>query len=62
MRVGRDVLVAGTIEAPLLGALDAIHVATAFAIGDSLSAFVIYDRRQLDAIRAAGMTTASPGL
>lgn len=41
--------------------LDAIHLATALSFGASLEALVAYDRRLLDAARAAGLTVASPG-
>lgn len=44
-----------------LRALDAVHVVTALELRDSLEAFVSYDRRQLEVVRAAGLETASPG-
>jgi predicted nucleic acid-binding protein len=43
-----------------LRALDAIHVASALRLGGALSAFVSYDRRQLEAAAALGLPTASP--
>ncbi|MET8463931.1 hypothetical protein [Micromonospora zamorensis] len=50
---------------PTLRSLDAIHLATAQALtndsGAELVAFVAYDRRLLDAAKAAGPPTASPG-
>jgi predicted nucleic acid-binding protein len=44
-----------------LRALDAIHLATALAIGDELSAFVTYDARLADAARGAGLEVFAPG-
>lgn len=46
-----------------LRALDAIHVATALRINEQLplTAFVTYDKRQADAVQAAGLVVASPG-
>lgn len=49
--VGRDAL----------RSLDAIHVATALAIGDRHVEFVTYDDRQADAARAAGLKVVQPG-
>ncbi|WP_247671909.1 hypothetical protein [Micromonospora sp. M61] len=50
---------------PTLRSLDAIHLATAQVLtnesGAELVAFVAYDRRLLDAAKAAGLATASPG-
>lgn len=43
-----------------LRALDAIHLATALAIGDELTAFVTYDVRLADAARAAGLEVVAP--
>ena len=43
-----------------LRALDAIHLATALAIGDELAAFVTYDARLADAARAAGLEVIAP--
>jgi predicted nucleic acid-binding protein len=43
-----------------LRALDAIHLATALAIGDELTAFVTYDMRLADAARAAGLEVVAP--
>ncbi|MEJ7716709.1 MAG: hypothetical protein WKF31_01650 [Thermoleophilaceae bacterium] len=71
-RVGADVpdrrqpldadALAGTLEGPLLRALDAIHVATADLLpGVSCTAFVSYDDRQLEAADRAALPVASPG-
>jgi uncharacterized protein len=50
---------------PNLRSLDAIHLATAQVLtnesGSPLVAFVTYDRRLLDAAKATGFPTASPG-
>lgn len=53
---------AGRLESVPLRTLDAIHLATALGLGSRLGTFVSYDRRQLEAARAAGLETASPGL
>jgi predicted nucleic acid-binding protein len=52
---------AATIGPPTLRTLDAIHLASAAALGADLEALVTYDRRLLDAARALGMPVASPG-
>lgn len=53
---------AGSLEGPLLRALDAIHVATAISYPARLQAFVSYDQRQLEAAQAAGLAVTSPGV
>lgn len=45
---------------PDLRALDAIHLATALATGDSLDGFVCYDARLASAAEAAGLTVLAP--
>lgn len=52
---------AGALAEPELRSLDAIHLATAQAMGAELEAFVSYDARQLQAARTLGLPTASPG-
>ncbi|WP_250037108.1 hypothetical protein [Paractinoplanes maris] len=56
---------AAAFAEPTLRSLDAIHLATAQVLvnesGSELTAFVTYDRRLLDAAKAAGLPTASPG-
>ena len=52
---------AAAIGPPTLRTLDAIHLASAAALGSDLEAFVTYDRRLADAARALGMPVASPG-
>lgn len=43
-------------------ALDAIHLATALAIGDDDLEFITYDDRQAAAARELGLTVVQPGL
>lgn len=45
-----------------LRTLDAIHVASAQALGDSLDTLVTYDKRMLDVARAEGLPAEAPGL
>jgi uncharacterized protein len=45
-----------------LKALDAIHVATAEALGEDLTSFVTYDRRMATVARSRGLPVASPGM
>ena len=52
---------AATIGPPTLRTLDAIHLASAAALGADLEALVTYDRRLAEAARALGMPVASPG-
>jgi hypothetical protein len=51
---------AADLGPPTVRALDAIHLATALAIGDELAEFVTYDRRLADAARAAGLEVIAP--
>lgn len=51
---------AATLEPPLLRALDALHLASALALGDELRGFVSYDRRLIDAARDAGVAVYTP--
>lgn len=44
-----------------LRSLDAIHLATAQAVGPGLAAFVTYDARLLSAAQSAGLPLVSPG-
>jgi len=57
-----DVLdAAAMLEAPLLRSLDAIHVASALALGPAADVEVVtYDRRMADAAEAAGLRTVAP--
>jgi uncharacterized protein len=52
---------AATLEPSSVRSLDAIHVATALALGPEIDAFVTYDRRQAAAAAAAGLVVESPG-
>ncbi len=54
------VAVAAGLEPPALRSLDAIHLASALAMGDDLDALVTYDRRLADAARGVGLTVVSP--
>ena len=45
-----------------LRTLDAVHVASAQILGDSLDTLLTYDRRMFDVARAAGLPTEGPGL
>lgn len=51
---------AGTLEPRVLRTLDAIHVATAMAVGDDLDVIVTYDERMIEAARLLGLSTATP--
>lgn len=51
---------AGTLEPRVLRTLDAIHIATAMALGDDLEAIVTYDDRMVEAARLLGLSTATP--
>ena len=53
--------VAAALPPAILRSLDAIHLATAFSLGDQLEAVVTYDRRMQDAARAVGLVVAAPG-
>jgi uncharacterized protein len=45
-----------------LRTLDAVHLASARAIGDSLEVLLTYDRRMLEAARSIGLPAEAPGL
>ena len=51
---------AGALAPARLRALDALHVATAMAIGPELDAFVTFDRRQAAAAAAVGLPVDVP--
>jgi uncharacterized protein len=42
--------------------LDAVHIASAQAIGDALAALVSYDKRMLDIAHSVGIPIAAPGM
>ena len=51
---------AGTLEPLVLRTLDAVHLATAMAVGDDLETIVTYDERMIEAARLVGLPTATP--
>ena len=51
---------AGLLHPGRLRSLDAIHVATATAIGDDLNVIVTYDERMIEAASLLGLPTATP--
>ena len=51
---------AADTQPPSLRALDAIHLASALALGPELDAFVTYDDRLADAARALGLPVVRP--
>lgn len=53
---------AARLGTPQMRALDAIHLATALAIGDEDLEFITYDERLANAARAEGLTVVQPGL
>jgi uncharacterized protein len=53
---------AAMIEPATLRSLDAIHLASAMALGDELLTLVTYDQRMLAGARAVGLPVASPGI
>ena len=57
-----DVRDAAASLAVVLRTLDAVHIASAQTIGDSLEVLVTYDRRMLEAARSLGLPAEAPGL
>ena len=51
---------AGILEPRVVRTLDAIHLATALAVGDDMDVVVTYDERMVEAARLVGLMTASP--
>lgn len=47
---------------PMLRTLDALHLASALLLGDTLDTFVAYDRRLASGAEAAGLAVATPGI
>jgi uncharacterized protein len=45
-----------------VGTLDAIHIASAQAVGEVLDVLVSYDKRMLDVAASVELPTAAPGL
>lgn len=54
-------LTAAAVAPATLRSLDAIHLASALAIGDELTEVVTYDLRLAAAARSAGLEVRSPG-
>jgi predicted nucleic acid-binding protein len=52
---------AGALEPRVLRTLDAIHLATALALGDDLEILVTYDTRMAEGARLLGLEAESPG-
>ena len=52
---------AGALEPRVLRTLDAIHLATALALGDDLELVVTYDTRMAEGARLLGLDAESPG-
>lgn len=46
---------------PLLRSLDALHLASAMLLAETLTTFISYDHRLVDAAHAIGIVTAAPG-
>ena len=53
-------ILARTVKPATVRSLDAIHLGTALRSRPGLTSFVTYDKRLLDAARAAGLPVASP--
>ena len=51
---------ASTLPPAVLRALDAIHIASALALGDALEVLVTYDRRMAEAATSLGIPVAAP--
>ncbi len=59
--VDGEVLALATTLAPVeMRTLDAIHIATALALGDEIEAILTYDSRMIDAARGAGLHVDTP--
>ena len=52
--------VAGSLPPGVLRTLDAIHIASALAVGDDLDTIVTYDERMVAAARLVGLPTVTP--
>jgi predicted nucleic acid-binding protein len=53
---------AAAVVPPSVRTLDAIHVASALALGGTLDAFVTYDERLAEAAREAGLPVVAPAV
>jgi predicted nucleic acid-binding protein len=54
--------IAASLAPTSLRSLDAIHIASALALGDSLATLVAYDERLLSAARASNLVVSAPGI
>ena len=52
---------AGILEPAILRTLDAIHIASALALGDDLDSVVTYDERMAEGARRLGLPVVGPG-
>jgi predicted nucleic acid-binding protein len=52
---------ASALDARVLRSLDAIHLASALALGDDLDCVISYDRRMSDAAAVLGVVVRAPG-
>jgi len=58
--IDRSILERAARIEPPIRALDAVHLASAEALGDSLGALVTYDARMTDTARVMGMRVVAP--
>lgn len=56
------VVTAENIGSPTLRSLDAIHLASAFELGEALTGFVTYDKRLRDAAVLTNLPVMTPGM
>jgi predicted nucleic acid-binding protein len=52
---------AADLDPTVLRSLDALHLAAAVRVAPSLKAMLSYDKRMIEAARAAGLTVHHPG-
>lgn len=52
---------AASVPPPRLRTLDAIHLATALDLGETVDVLLSYDKLLVEASRAAGLNVAAPG-
>lgn len=53
--------IAASLNPVELRTLDALHLSSAIELGESLQAFVAYDKRLLEAVNSVGLRTIVPG-
>jgi uncharacterized protein len=62
MKLGRELFEhAGRIEPRSLRSLDAIHIASALALGEDLEGLVVYDHRMAEAAERHSIQVVAPG-